>query len=54
MWFKNYLDEVGCHSIEEAYDKKYYSKLASCLMRDREMRNKEAEEIREEKKKNES
>lgn len=56
MWFKGYLDEIGCKSIEQAYRQPYYTKLSACLARDREIWDKEAKQILEERRniKNES
>lgn len=54
MWYKGYLDEVGCPSMDKAFSKEYYSKLAACLARDREIWDNEAREILERRKKNES
>ena len=51
IWYKGYLDEVGCPNMEEAFSSKYYSKLVACLERDRNLWDQEAKKIREERKK---
>ena len=31
LWFKDYLDEVGCPNMEEAFSQRYYTQLTACL-----------------------
>ena len=54
LWFKDYLDEVGCPNMEEAFSQRYYTQLTACLARDREIWDQEAVILREEKERNES